>query len=69
MHLTVAEAAKAKNTTRFSIHRWIESGLKFEWVKGKRVIDRKDLHQFHPRAVGNPNFGKKRGRPRKIPAA
>lgn len=60
MLLTVSEAAELKKTTRFSIHRWIKSGLPFKWVEGKRMIDKTDLVSFRPREVGNPTFGQRK---------
>jgi hypothetical protein len=56
MMLTVPEAAAQRGVTRFSIHRWLASGLPFEWVRGKRMIDSGRLAAFVPRSVGNPNF-------------
>ena len=62
MYLTVAEVAAKKHTTKFSVHRWIKSGLPFRWMEGKRVIAADDLAKFTPRKVGNPNFGKSKTR-------
>jgi hypothetical protein len=54
MLLTVQKAARARNTTRYSIHRWLASGLKFRWVEGRRMISESDLAAFRPRTVGRP---------------
>ena len=58
MLLTIAEAAAKRNVTRFSIHRWIKSGLRAKRLGNQFVIDSTDLRRFKPRKVGNPNFGR-----------
>jgi len=60
MLLTVAEAAEKKDTTRFSIHRWVKSGLRARRMGPILLIDARDLEKFTPRKVGNPNFRRKR---------
>ena len=50
--LTVAEAAALKKTTRYSIHRWMKSGLRFRWLGHQRVIESPDLDRFIPRRSG-----------------
>jgi len=55
MLLSVAEAAAKRGVTRFSIHRWIKSGLRHGRIGRQLVIDAGDLAAFTPRAVGNPN--------------
>jgi len=56
MFLTVPEAAAARHTTKFSLYRWIKSGLRARRVGRDFVIEKSDLDKFTPRAVGNPNF-------------
>jgi excisionase family DNA binding protein len=56
MFLTVPEAAAARHTTKFSVYRWIKSGLRARRVGRDFVIEKSDLEKFAPRAVGNPNF-------------
>lgn len=55
MLLTVAEAAERRKTTKFSIHRWLKTGLKHQRI-GERtiVIKAADLDKFQPRTAGNP---------------
>lgn len=55
MLLTVAEAAQRRKTTKYSIHRWLKTGLRHQRI-GERVIviDVKDLDKFQPRPVGHP---------------
>ena len=60
MLMSVAQAAKLKKVTRFSVHRWLGYGLKFAWIDGKRMIDSRDLEKFAPRKVGNPNLASKK---------
>jgi hypothetical protein len=63
MLLTVAEAAKIRGTTRFSIHRWIRSGMHAHVVRCKWMIERADLDRFRPRPAGAPR--RKGGRSQK----
>ena len=54
MLLTVAEVAQKKKTTRFSVHRWIKSGLRAKRLGNQWVIDSADLDRFRPRVAGHP---------------
>lgn len=55
MLLTVAEAAKRRKTTKFSIYRWLKTGLKHQKLGAHGIIiAAKDLDAFKPRGAGHP---------------
>jgi hypothetical protein len=56
--LTVAQAADHRGTTKFSIHRWLRSGLRHQRIGHAILIESRDLDRFKPRPAGNPTFGR-----------
>ena len=53
--LTVSQAAAKRRVSRFTIDRWIRSGLKCHWIGPIRMIYAADLARWKPRPPGNPN--------------
>ncbi len=54
--LSVAQVAKLKGVTRFTVHRWIKGDLPAVKVGNQLVIEQVDLDAFTPRPAGNPSF-------------
>jgi predicted DNA-binding protein YlxM (UPF0122 family) len=57
MKLSVQEISKMYGVTKAAVYLWIKSGLPFELqkivgVKTRKIIDVKDVEQFHKRKEG-----------------
>jgi hypothetical protein len=54
MLLTIAEVARRKKTTKYSVRRWIKSGLRARRLGSQFVVEARDLEAFRPRKAGHP---------------